>query len=61
LCVQAGKSLWTEVPKKLQTEVGFMGLGKIPVVGLVSAVAYDLGNILYHKNKKKKKSILKQL
>jgi hypothetical protein len=57
LCVQAGKSLWTEVPKKVLTEVAFMGLGKIPVVGLVSAVAYDLGNILYHNNKNKKVNI----
>lgn len=54
LCVQSGKSLWTEVPRKVLTEVAFMGLGKIPVVGLVSAVAYDLGNVLYHRYKNKK-------
>jgi hypothetical protein len=54
LCVQSGKSLWTEVPKKILTEVAFMGLGKIPVVGLVSAAAYDLGNILYHRYQNKK-------
>ena len=54
LCVQSGKSLWTEVPRKVLTEAAFFGLGKIPVVGLVSAVAYDLGNVLYHRYKNKK-------
>jgi hypothetical protein len=54
LCVQSGKSMWTEVSRKVLTEVAFIGLGKIPVVGLVSAVAYDLGNVLYHRIKNKK-------
>ena len=54
LCVQSGKSLWTEIPRKVLTEVAFMGLGKIPVVGLIGAVAYDLGNVLYHRYKNKK-------
>jgi hypothetical protein len=54
LCVQSGKSLWTEVPRKVLTETAFFGLGRIPVVGLVSTVAYDLGNVLYHDIKIKK-------
>ena len=57
LCVQPSKSLWKQLPKKILTEVAFMGLGKIPVVGLVSAVAYDVGNVLYHKYKNKKINI----
>jgi hypothetical protein len=54
LCVQSGKSLWTEAPRKVLTEAAFFGLGRIPLVGLVSAVTYDLGNVLYHRYKNKK-------
>ncbi len=54
LCVQAGKSLWTEGPRKVLTEAAFFGLGRIPLLGLVSAVTYDLGNVLYHRYKNKK-------